>query len=308
MGKDRKTALSFSCFCLFLPRKRMMSMKKMGLGRGLDALLPETNDTENVVSMISITELDRNPDQPRRDFDEASLQTLADSIREAGVLQPLLVVEQNGRYRIVAGERRFRAARIAGLDAVPCIVRDFTPEEQMEAALIENIQREDLNPIEEAGAVKQFMETFRYTQEQAAKRLGKSRPAVANLLRLLSLPESVRQLVAEGRLSAGHARVLAGVEDEKRQLALAEKTVAEGLSVRALEKLAAQPLVPPPPKNAPRPLPLELKDMETRMQSAFGLRTQLKGSRKKGKIILQYYSEDELEQLYQCLERLEERV
>ena len=280
-------------------------MKKTGLGRGLDALLPEPNDSENTVSMIAITELDRNPDQPRRDFDEAGLQTLADSIREAGVLQPLLVVEQNGRYRIVAGERRFRAARIAGLDAVPCIVRNFTPEEQMEAALIENIQREDLNPIEEAAAVRQLMDACNYTQEQAAKRLGKSRPAVANLLRLLNLPTSVQQDVIEGRLSAGHARVLAGVEEEQRQIALAERTVLEGLSVRALEKLAAQPLPVIRKKTVPKPLPLELQDMENRMRETLGLRTTLQGSRKKGRIILQYYSEDELEHLYQCLEQLE---
>ena len=280
-------------------------MKKMGLGRGLDALLPETNDLDNMVSMIAVTEIDRNPDQPRRDFDEAALQTLADSIRTAGVLQPLLVVEQNGRYRIVAGERRFRAARIAGLDTVPCIVRDFTAEEQMEAALIENVQREDLNPIEEAAAVKQFMDACHYTQEQAAKRLGKSRPALANLLRLLSLPKVVQDDVIAGRLSAGHARVLAGLEEERRQIALAQMVVLEGLSVRELEKIAAQPNPVIKPKPAPKALPLELQDMQNRMQETFGLRTQLKGSRKRGKIILQYYSEDELERLYQCLERLE---
>ena len=282
-------------------------MKKLGLGRGLDALLPETNNLENVVSMIAITELDRNPDQPRRDFDEASLQALADSIKEAGVLQPLLVVEKEGRYRIVAGERRFRAARMAGLDQVPCIVRDFTPREQMEAALIENIQREDLNPIEEANAVKQFMEACHYTQEQAAKRLGKSRPAVANSLRLLSLPDAVQQNVIAGHISAGHARVLAGIEDEQRQIALAQLVISDGLSVRALEKMAAeQPTAPVRPKAAPKPLPLELQDMENRMRETLGLRTTLKGNRKKGKIILQYYSEEELERLYQCLERLEE--
>ena len=280
-------------------------MKKMGLGRGLDALLPETNDLDNMVSMIAVTEIDRNPDQPRRDFDEAGLQTLADSIRTAGVLQPLLVVEQNGRYRIVAGERRFRAARIAGLDTVPCIVRDLTAEEQMEAALIENVQREDLNPIEEAAAVKQFMETCHYTQEQAAKRLGKSRPALANLLRLLSLPKVVQDDVIAGRLSAGHARVLAGLEEERQQIALAQMVILEGLSVRELEKIAAQPNPVVKPKPAPKALPLELQDMQNRMQETFGLRTQLKGSRKRGKIILQYYSEDELERLYQCLERLE---
>ena len=280
-------------------------MKKTGLGRGLDALLPESNDLENTVSMIAITELDRNPDQPRREFDETTLQTLADSIRTAGVLQPLLGVEQNGRYRIVAGERRFRAARIAGLDAVPCIVRAFTPQEQMEAALIENLQREDLNPIEEAAAMKQFMEACGYTQEQAARRLGKSRPAVANSLRLLTLPQTVQDDVVAGRLTAGHARVLAGVEDEARQIALARITVAEGLSVRALEKLAVQPELPQKPKPAPKALPLELEDMQNRMREAFGLRTVFKGSRKRGKIILQYESEEELEQMYQCLERLE---
>ncbi|MBR3739847.1 MAG: ParB/RepB/Spo0J family partition protein [Clostridia bacterium] len=280
-------------------------MKKNGLGRGLDALLPDSNDLENTVSMIAVTELDRNPDQPRRDFDEISLQSLADSIQQAGVLQPLLVVEQNGRYRIVAGERRFRAARIAGLDAVPCIVRDFTPAEQMEASLIENLQREDLNPIEEASAMKQFMEACHYTQEQAAKRLGRSRPAVANSLRLLTLPETVQQDVMAGRISAGHARVLAGIEDEKRQVVLAQLVVLEGLSVRALEKIAAQPEPVYKPKPTPRPLPLELQDMESRMRETFGLRTMFKGNRKRGKIILQYESEDDLERLYQCLERLE---
>lgn len=280
-------------------------MKKTGLGRGLDALLPEDNNLQNTVSMIAITELDRNPEQPRREFDEEALQALAESMKEAGVLQPLLVIERGGRYQIVAGERRFRAARLAGLTSVPCIVRDFTPQEQMEAALIENIQREDLNAIEEAAAVRQLMDRCGYTQEKAAKRLGKSRPAVANLLRLLSLPETVKAQVTAGKLSAGHARVLAGLEDEKLQLALAERTVQEGLSVRALEKLAAQPAPMPREKPEPRPLPLELQDMESRLRDAFGVRTQIRGNRKHGKIILQYYNEDELERLYQCMEALE---
>lgn len=282
-------------------------MKKTGLGRGLDALLPETNDLESTVSMIAVTELDRNPEQPRREFDEEALQALAESIREAGVLQPLLVVEKNGRYRIVAGERRFRAARLAGLDSVPCIVRDFTPQEQMEAALIENIQREDLNPMEEAAAVRQLMDDCGYTQEKAAKRLGKSRPALANLLRLLTLPEEVQALVTAGKLSAGHARVLAGLDNPQAQVALAEQTVREGLSVRALEKLAVRPEPEIKEKPLPRPLPLELQDMETRMRDALGVRTIVKGNRKHGKIILQYYNEDELERLYQCMEWLEGR-
>ena len=228
-------------------------------------------------------------------------------IRESGLLQPLLVVAKGGRYQIVAGERRFRAARMAGLDQVPCIVRDMTPEEQMEAALIENIQREDLNPIEEASGVRQLMDACNYTQEQVAKRLGKSRPAVANLLRLLSLPQVIQDDVTAGRISAGHARVLAGVDNEKRQIALAQLVILEGLSVRALEKMAAQPTtVTTREKPIPRPLPLELQDMENRMRETFGLRTTFKGNRKHGKIILQYYSEDELERLYQCLEKLNE--
>lgn len=281
-------------------------MKKMGLGRGLDALLPDNEENASSIRMIGITELDRNPDQPRRDFNEEALQALADSMKEAGVLQPLLVVEKNGRYQIVAGERRFRAARLAGLREVPCIVRNFTPEEQMEAALIENIQREDLNAIEEAAAVRQLMDACGYTQEKAAGRLGKSRPAVANLLRLLNLPKEVQSSVASGKLTAGHARVLAGLEDESLQLSLADRTVREGLSVRALEKLASQPQ--PHKESRPAPaLPLEMQDMENRLRDVLGVRTTIRGSRKKGKITLQYYSEDELEQLYRCMEQLEEK-
>ena len=283
-------------------------MRKMGLGRGLDALLPENDNSQPSVRVIAITDLDRNPEQPRREFDEESLQALAESMKGSGVLQPLLVIEKNGRYQIVAGERRFRAARLAGLDSVPCIVRDFTPEEQMEAALIENIQREDLNPMEEAAAVRQLMDSCGYTQETAAKRLGKSRPAVANLLRLLNLPEPIRQAVSAGRLSAGHARVLAGVEGEARQRVLAERTIREGLSVRELEKAAAAPEDQPKTKPVPKPLPLELKDMEERMRETLGVRAAIQGSRKRGKITLQYYSEDELERLYQWLELAEGKL
>lgn len=284
-----------------------MKAKKSALGRGLDALLPDVEENNSGVREISILEIDRNPDQPRRVFDEEALQSLADSIREAGILQPLLVVEEEGRYRIVAGERRFRAARLAGLSTIPCIVRTFSQQEQMEAALIENIQREDLNAIEEAKAIRQLMENCGYTQEQAAGRLGKSRPAVANLLRLLHLPEQVQQMVVDGQLSAGHARVLAGVSGEHMQLALAEKVIREGLSVRTLEKLAAMPEAPRKEMPKPKALPLELMDMENRLRDAFGVRAQIKGSRKKGKIILEYYNEDELEQVYQCMEMLENR-
>ena len=178
----------------------------------------------------------------------------------------------------------------------------------MEAALIENIQREDLNPMEEAAAIRQLMDACNYTQEQAARRLGKSRPAVANLLRLLALPEEVQEYVKTGKLSAGHARVLAGLDNADWQLALAEQAVRENLSVRALEKLAAKPYEPPREKPPVRPLPLELQDMESRMRDVMGVRTIVKGNRKHGKIILQYYNEDELERIYQCMEQLEGRA
>ncbi len=276
---------------------------KRGLARGLDALLPET-DMPAGTTEIAISQLDPNPDQPRRSFDAQALEALAESIRQAGVLQPLLVVENGARYRIVAGERRYRAARMAGLQSVPCIVREMSEQERMEAALIENLQREDLNAIEEAAGIRALMEECGYTQELAAKRVGRSRPAVANLLRLLQLPESIQQMVKDGELSAGHARVLAGIPDESRQLALAECAVREGMSVRELEKLAAMP-DEKPQKPAPKPLPSELNDMQERLQNVLGVRTSLRGSLKKGRIILQYDSAEELEAIYEAMERLE---
>ncbi|MEG1776046.1 MAG: ParB/RepB/Spo0J family partition protein, partial [Clostridia bacterium] len=201
-------------------------MKRGGLGRGLDVLLPQSDELlETVVRDIDIEDIDPNTAQPRRDFDREALEQLTQSIREAGVLSPILVVENGMRYRIVAGERRFRASRMAGLTSVPCIVRNFTTEQQMEAALIENLQREDLNPIEEANAIRGLMQECGYTQEQAAQKLGKSRPVIANMLRILNLPTEITDLVVTGELSAGHARVLAGVEPQSRQLELAHQCV-----------------------------------------------------------------------------------
>lgn len=276
---------------------------KRGLARGLDALLPE-NDMPAGVTEIAVSQLDPNPDQPRRTFDAQSLQALSDSIRQAGVLQPLLVVENGARYRIVAGERRYRAARMAGLQSVPCVVRDLSEQERMEAALIENLQREDLNPMDEAAGIRSLMDECGYTQELAAKRVGRSRSAVANLLRLLQLPESIQEMVKAGELSAGHARVLAGMDDAQRQLMLAQRVVREGISVRELEK-AAVAVPENAQKPAPRPLPAELSDMQERLQNVLGVRTALKGNLKKGKIILQYQTADELEAIYEIMERLE---
>ncbi len=276
-------------------------MKKNALGRGLDALLPRI-EQESQVRDIPLKDIDINQSQPRKAFDEQSLQELAQSIQEVGLLQPILVTEHRNRYRIVAGERRFRAARLAGLTAVPCIVREFTANEQMEAALVENLQREDLNAIEEAQAVQALMQAAGYTQEQVAQRLGKSRPAVANLLRLLTLPEAIQQMVVAGALSQGHARALAAVADPARQLRLAQRVVKEGLSVRELEQLCAQQ-DPRPQRRSPRPAP-ELQDLAERLRQAVGVKTQVDGSLTKGKVTLFYQTQDELETIYEATQRL----
>ena len=279
-------------------------MKRGGLGRGLDVLLPQSGELlETVVRDISIDEIDPNASQPRRDFDKEALEQLADSIREAGVLSPILVVENGMRYRIVAGERRYRAARLAGLETVPCIVRSMTNEQQMEAALIENLQRQDLNPIEEAAAIRSLMQECGYTQEQAARKLGKSRPAIANALRLLNLPKAVTDLVVTGDLSAGHARVLAGLDSEARQLELAHQCVLHGHSVRKLEELAkARPAArQAAPKREAGP---ELIALQNAMREALGLRTTLSGTETRGKITLSYNSAEELEHLYEVIGRL----
>lgn len=274
-------------------------MKKNALGRGLDALLPEDSYRGNV-RQIPVTELDLNPDQPRKAFDEAALEQLADSIREVGLLQPILVKPEQGRYRIIAGERRFRAARLAGLNQIPCIEKEFSQHEMLLAALIENLQREDLNPMEEAEAIRAIMDRLSLTQEEAAKRLGKSRPALANTLRLLSLPPEVAALVREGKLSEGHARALAGLKSQSRQVALALLAVRDGLSVRALEALCKQP-EKPRLRQTPTRLAPELQDFVERLQRITGMRTQIKGDMQRGTITLRYASYEEIEAFYEAM-------
>lgn len=279
-------------------------MKKMALGRGLDALLPEMNEEHSGVTMIPMDEIMRNPSQPRKNFDEDKLKLLSESIQANGVLQPLLVEEKDGRYVIVAGERRYRAARMARLEAVPCIVKEFTMQERMEASIVENLQREDLNPIEKAVALDELIKKCGYTQETCAKRIGISRPAVSNLLRLLLLPERVREAVAGGMISEGHAKILAGLKDEKQIDRLAGEIISTQMSVRALEeKLEEKPAVEKP--HTVRELPLELKDMQNRFLSVTGVKTQIKGNTKKGTLTFRYESKAELEALYELLERLE---
>ena len=285
--------------------------KKMGLGRGLDALLPEIEEQETGVREIPVTEIDRNPRQPRRAFDEEALKSLGESIRVSGVLTPLLVVQTGQRYRLVAGERRLRAAMMAGLQTVPCVVHDFTRQQEMEAALVENLQREDLNPVEEAEGIRALMEQCGYTQEKAAERLGKSRPAVANSLRLLTLEDEITDAVRSGSLSAGHARVLAGIHDTEARKTLFRKALNDHLNVRQLELLAADlaaGVKVTPKKKAPKTLSLELKDMQERLRTVIGVKNvAIQGGDKHGKVVLNYRNAEELDLIYAALEKLEGR-
>ena len=284
-----------------------MAKKSHGLGRGLDSLFPGAEEWGTSIQEIPVGELDPNPDQPRQSFDQESIGQLADSIRDQGVLQPLLVVPASGgRYRIIAGERRYRASRIAGLETVPCIVKDIDVIRQMEIALIENLQREDLNPMEAARGIQALMKQCGYTQEKVSTRLGKSRPAVANLLRLLSLPEEVTEMVRDGLISAGHARVLAGIRDPEEQIRLAHRAADEGMSVRRLEQLASAVKEKPARKRRPAPMPAELGELQEKIRLKTGLKSALTGSITKGRIVLQYSSRDELERLNELLDQIQE--
>ena len=278
-------------------------MKKNALGRGLDALMPQV-DEQIAGQDVDINLLDINPGQPRKAFDKESLEQLADSIREVGLLQPILVQRVDGRYRIIAGERRYRACRLAGLKRVPVVEREMSNEDGMLAALIENLQREDLNPMEEAAAIRQLMDTAGLTQEEAARRLGKSRPAVANTLRLLTLPAGLQKLVIEGSLSEGHARVLAGVKSAALQEQLARRAIAEGLSVRAFEALCKKAGEATPEKPVPKRLAPELDDFARRLQRLTGVRASIKGDLHRGRVTLSYGSAEELDSLYRALEQV----
>ena len=296
-----------------------MKNGKHGLGRGLDALMggpvSETvpsgqeiiQDGERV-TQVRLTDIDPNRDQPRRHFDEAGLRELAQSIQAVGVIQPVIVRQVGGRYQLIAGERRFRAARMAGLDSLPAIIRDWDQAKRLEVALIENLQRDDLNPVEEAQGVKQLMEQCGYTQEAAAQRLGKSRPALANLLRILTLHDKVQDMVREGRLSAGHARALAGIPDPEQQLRLANLCAAQGWSVRQLEKICQQTLKGAPQRQPKQEKPHELKELERMARDAFGTRATLEGDMDKGKLVLSYYSAEDLQRIWDVLQVLGQNI
>lgn len=299
-----------------------MAVKK-GLGRGLSALLSDSEQeydfsfrddsgekteaaaTGETPRELPLTQIDPNVNQPRKNFDEVSLSELANSIRIHGVISPIIVVMQpNGRYMIIAGERRWRASKRAGLLTIPAIVRDYTPQQVKEISLIENLQREDLNPIETAAAIKQLMDEYRYTQEQVADRIGKSRPAVANTLRLLTLTKPVTDLVASGKLSPGHARCLVVVTDPEDQFKLASMGVDNRVTVRDFEKIVKNYLNPKPAKPKVEQS-VELKDMISRMQRTFATKVSALGNDKKGRIYIDYYNRDDLDRICDILETIE---
>ena len=254
---------------------------------------------------VSVREIDTNTLQPRKQFDETSLGELADSIRVHGIVQPLIVKQKGSRYLIIAGERRFRAARLAGLTEVPVLVTDYDEAQIHEVSLIENIQRENLNPIEEAAAIRFLMKQHDMTQEEVSGRLGKSRPAIANALRLLQLPESVVELLRNGTLSAGHGKTLAGLTDNAQIEQLAKECVEKEYSVRVLEeKIKALSEKKKPAEAAKKDKPAlshELQGLEESLRDALGTKVALAGSGTRGKITIEYYCREDLERLYERL-------
>lgn len=282
----------------------MAPKKKAGLGKGLDALFIDNSTEENGDKLININDIEPNREQPRKFFDEEALKELADSIAMHGVIQPLLVRPlSDGGYQLIAGERRWRASRMAGLTQVPVVVKEMTDEEAMELALIENLQREDLNPIEEAEGFKLLMDTYSFTQEQAAERVGKSRPAVANALRLLSLPETVLDMVKQGIISSGHARTLIPLTDEKLIIKLAEEISQKELSVRETERIVKTLLKPKNEivKKKKKRDPY-YDECEIAIREELGRMAKINVSRgNKGSIEIEFFSKEDLQSILEAL-------
>ena len=278
--------------------------KRAGLGRGLGLLVGEADAETAGMRADSTLPLDRirpNKGQPRRTFDDAELAELADSIRQNGVLQPLLVRDRGDYYEIVAGERRYQAARAAGLDEVPVIIRDVSDEDVFKLALIENLQRSDLSPLEEANGYRQLIREKGLTQEELARILSKSRSTITNTLRLLDLPDEVQELVETGRLTAGHARAILAVPDEEGRITLAKRVVSEHLSVRQTESLASTFSVNQEDKPRRAPLPQSFKRAARQMRLALDTNVRVKNVRGKNKIEIEFASEDELAHIVDLL-------
>lgn len=297
-----------------------MPIKKKGLGKGLDSLIPDNKSMKSVTSektveskedaaaksgvqVMKINEVEPNRDQPRKNFDEDALLELSDSIKQFGVLQPLLVRKRKDYYEIIAGERRWRAAKLAGVKEVPVIEKEYTDQEILEIGLIENIQRENLNPIEEAIAYKRLREEFNLKQDEVAERVSKSRTAVTNSMRLLKLSDKVQQMIIDDMISTGHARALLAIDDPELQYTLANKIFDEKLSVRETEKLVKEIKNPKKPKEKkPVANSFIYQDLEEKMKSVFGTKVSIASKGKgKGKIEIEYYSDDELEHLFDMM-------
>ena len=297
-----------------------MIKNKGGLGRGLDALLggePDALETPllnerrdaqppaDAVVEIALNDIDPNPDQPRRRFDETALEELAASIRQVGVLQPIIVRKTGRRYAIISGERRWRAARLAALDVIPAIVRDWDEVRRMEAALVENLQRDDLNPVEEASGLKGLMDQCGLTQEETARRVGKSRSAVANSLRLLTLSGAVLEFLTQGKLTAGHARALVGLPEDV-QIRLARLAAEQGLNVRQMEKLAAAQSAPAAHKSAPREKDPQIRQLERMTRDVFGAKAEISGDENSGKLVIHYRTADDLQRIWDLMEFMQQ--
>ena len=297
----------------------MAAAKNRGLGKGLDALFSTSEiDTKKInsekadeiraqgIEFIDINDIKPNENQPRKVFDDVKLQELANSIKEHGLIQPVILRQAKKGYEIVAGERRWRACRKAGLKEIPCMIKELTDEQNMLVAIIENMQREDLNPIEEAEGLNQMISSFGMTQEEVSKSVGKSRPYITNSLRLLKLPQDVRDMVSEGKLTTGHARAIAGIGDRERQIQLAEYVIKEELSVREVERLIKEQHSSK--KKNPRrkaEKSADVKRVEEDLKHIMGTKVSLNQSGRKGKIEIEYYSRDELERLIELLKSLQ---
>jgi ParB family transcriptional regulator, chromosome partitioning protein len=278
-----------------------MSTLKKGLGRGLDALISSENNIQTGVLDLKIHEIETNTNQPRKKFDDEKLLQLAESIKQHGVIQPVIVKkESNGVYRIIAGERRWRAARMAGFTTIPVIVKELSDRQSMEVALIENLQREDLNPIEEAEAYDRLMKEHNLTQEELSVSVGKSRPSVANSVRLLELSDSIKEYVINGDLSSGHARTILPIEDKELQQSVAQEVIKNNLSVRETERLVKKHLTPKKEQllKQNNEQYLEIQD---RLQYVFGTKVKLLSNKKNGKILIEYYSPGELDRILELV-------
>lgn len=280
-------------------------MKQQRLGKGLGALIGEPealSGSGDSVLEIDVNDIDPNLEQPRKKFDDEKLNELAQSIRTYGIVQPIIVQRSGDRFIIIAGERRYRAARLAQLETVPVVIKDYSRQDFMEVSLVENLQREDLNPIEEAEAMRILMEEHSLTQDELSGRIGKSRSAIANTLRLLSLPPEVREMVTEGELSSGHARCLIVLSSDNEKISIARKIVSLGLSVRATEELIRNlsTRTVKEEKSAKVEIP-ELESAQNSLSHALGTKVQITGNMSKGKIMLEYYNQSQLQSLYDFL-------